>query len=76
MSLHYCWMLHPQSVAQGPENRQLKKKKKNSLSQVPSFSWLVLGILCFFLILTAIKQGKYYFLKVKLLSYIQLFATP
>ena len=75
MSLHYCWMLHPQSVAQGPENRQLKKKK-NSLLQVPSFSWLVLGILHFFLILTAIKQGKYYFLKVKLLSYIQLFATP
>ena len=75
MSLHYCWMLCPQSVAQGPENRQLKKEKK-SLLQVPSFSWLVLGISHFSLILTAIKQDKYYFLKVKSLSCVQLFATP
>ena len=73
MSLHYCWLLCPQSVAQGPENRQLGKKKK-SLFQVPSLSWLVLGILGFFLILIAIKQGKY-FLKVKSLSCVWLFLT-
>ena len=32
MSLHYCWLLCPQSVAQGPENRQLGKKKKKPVS--------------------------------------------
>ena len=71
-------LLEVMSPKCSPRSRKqaAKKKKKKSLLQVPSFSWLVLGILHFSLILTAIEQGKYYFLKVKSLSCVQLFATP
>ena len=66
ISLHCWWMACPQSVAQGPGNRQMRKE--NSLFQVTFLSWLVLGNSHFSLILTTIKQGGYYNFLLSLLS--------
>ena len=48
MSLHYCWKLCPQSVAQGPENRQLKKKKKKKPASGTLFLMAGAGHFTFF----------------------------